>query len=154
MDFFEKIGEKITSTSKDVAKKTKELADISKINTQISSEEDSIKYKYNQIGKLYYETFGENPDEVFAPMCQSIIESQKKISEYRYQIQVIKGVKRCSGCGGDAPNDSIFCPVCGNKMTLEEDVIIDPVVELKCPNCDKPLVEGMQFCTGCGNKLD
>lgn len=153
MDFFEKIGEKITSTSKDVAKKTKELADITKINAQIGNEEDNIKNMHSQIGKLYYELFSTNPDEPFVSLCASIMESQNKINAYREQIQTIKGVKKCSGCGAEIANSSVFCAICGCKINTNEEGVNDDMSQSKCPSCAKPITDEMVFCTGCGNKL-
>lgn len=120
MAFFEKFGEKLTNAGKDVAKKTKELADVTKLNMQIGNEEDNIKSKYLEIGKLYYELFSSSPDEKFTELCSSIAESENKINTYKDQIQEIKGVKKCSKCGAEIASSAVFCSICGNK-TAEPD---------------------------------
>ena len=153
MAFFEKLGEKISSTSKDVAKKTREIADITRINMQINGEEDNIKDLYNQIGKKYYEIHPNSNEAEFETLCNSVTQSLSKINTYKEQIQSIKGVKKCSNCGAEIEDTSIFCGVCGSKTaTVEEKqeaVTVSPV----CPGCQNPVTEDMIYCGGCGKKL-
>ena len=153
MAFFEKLGEKISSTSKDVAKKTKDLADITRINMQISGEEDNIKDLYNQIGKKYYELYPNSNGAEFETLCNSVTESLAKIDTYKEQIQSIKGVKKCSNCGAEIDDNSVFCGICGNKTeTIEEKPEETPVSPV-CPGCQSLVTEDMAFCAGCGKKL-
>lgn len=120
MAFFEKFGEKLTSAGKDVARKTKELADTAKLNMQISNEEDNIKSKYLEIGKLYYELFSSSPDEKFSEFCSSISESKNKIDTLKVQILEIKGVKKCSKCGAEIAYTATFCSACGSQNASAE----------------------------------
>lgn len=46
MDFFNKVGSTISSKSKDVTKKAKELAEIAKLTGQIAEKEESVKGAY------------------------------------------------------------------------------------------------------------
>ena len=43
MDFFDKLGATITTKSKDVVQKTKDIAEIVKLNGQIANEEDAVR---------------------------------------------------------------------------------------------------------------
>ena len=43
MDFFNKAKEKLTKTGSDVAKKAKDISEIAKLNSQISSQESTVK---------------------------------------------------------------------------------------------------------------
>lgn len=153
MAFFEKLGEKISSTSKDVAKKTKDLADIAKINMQISGEEDNIKDLYHQIGKKYYELHPNSNKAEFEALCNSVTQSLEKINTYKEQIQSIKGVKKCSNCGAEIEDSSVFCGVCGSKAATVEEKQESPPVSPICPGCQNPVTEDMAFCEGCGKKL-
>ena len=121
MSFFNRL----TNAGKDMAKKTKELADITKLNLQISSEEDNIKNKYIEIGKLYYELFSSNPDEKFAELCSSITESMNKISALKEQILEIKGVKKCPKCGAEIAFSAVFCSACGTKIENDNDTTVE-----------------------------
>lgn len=150
MAFFEKFGEKLTNAGKDVAKKTKELADVTKLNMQISSEEDNIKNKYSEIGKLYYKLFSESPDERFTQLFSSITESAGKINSFKEQIQAIKGMKKCSSCGAEIDDSAQFCSVCGNKSIVEEKPAVEEPAQdnsegaenashQACPESDEPI---------------
>ena len=61
MAFLGKIRETVTDTSKMVAQKAKDMAEVTKLSGQISSEESKIKEAYLAIGKRYFE---ENMGEV------------------------------------------------------------------------------------------
>ena len=45
------------------AKKTKQASRIAKLNLDISGEENAIKRAYAELGRMYYEAFGETPAE-------------------------------------------------------------------------------------------
>ena len=63
MDFFNKAKEKISKTSSDVAKKAKDLTEIAKLNSQISTNESTIKATYIEIGKYVFENLREDAPE-------------------------------------------------------------------------------------------
>ncbi|NLL06118.1 MAG: zinc-ribbon domain-containing protein [Clostridiaceae bacterium] len=148
MAFLEKFGEKLTSAGKDVARKTKELADTAKLNMQISNEEDNIKRKYAEIGKLYYELFSSSPDEKFAEFCNSISESKNKIDELRVQILEIKGIKKCSNCGAEINFTATFCSSCGNATTTAQSENNDK----EEPSTE--VTEKVEEIENCGNSQD
>ncbi|WP_010681133.1 zinc ribbon domain-containing protein [Acetivibrio cellulolyticus] len=183
MAFFEEFGKKLTNAGKDVAKKTKDLADVTKLNMQINSEEDNIRNKYNEIGKLYYGLFSSSEDERFAPLCSSITESLNKINSFNEQIQAIKGIKKCSQCGTELSDSAQFCSVCGNKIVHEEDTKTAEDTETEgytktegdskteevaqnsedvaaeetsapvCPGCNETVDSNSAFCSKCGEEL-
>ncbi|MGF7048414.1 RNA polymerase subunit RPABC4/transcription elongation factor Spt4 [Paenibacillus sp. DS2015] len=156
MSFFGKLGDKITSTSKDVAKKTKDLTGIAKINIQISSEEDKIKNSYHELGKLYYERFHGAPDEDFQLLCDEVTASLQVIESSRLQIRSIKGVKICSNCGAENPLDTSFCGSCGTKVEEEQpqmDIAEDELQQLHCSQCASVISADSVFCITCGEKV-
>lgn len=57
MDFFEKLGETITERGKEAADKAKDLAEIARLKSQISTCEEVIRKNYMEIGRLYYEKY-------------------------------------------------------------------------------------------------
>lgn len=90
MDFFEKVGETITSKGKDVADKAKEIAEVASLKNQISVCEDVIKKNYMEIGKRFYE---ENPgSEVYDKECSAIHNAKKGIEELEEKIREIKNL--------------------------------------------------------------
>ena len=72
MDFFEKLGDTITTKGKEVTGKAKDLAEIANLKGQIGTCEDVIKKNYIEIGRLYYENHGQEPDEDFDEFCRAI----------------------------------------------------------------------------------
>lgn len=92
MDFIEKIGNTISVKGKEAAGKAKEMAEIANLKSQISTCEDVMKKNYMEIGKLYYEQNGENPDPDFEKQCRSIQNARNGIRELNAKIDEIKGL--------------------------------------------------------------
>lgn len=116
MGFFDNLGEKLANTGKDVAAKAKEVADITKYKTEIASQESKIKTAYQEIGKIFAEKTAGEVEPEFVPYLEAITESKLRIEELKAEIQKIKGVVICSGCGAEVDNSAQFCPTCGMKI--------------------------------------
>ncbi len=152
MAFFEKLSKTVTEASQKTIAKTKELADISRLNSMISEEEKNITNQYFQIGKLYVSIHKDNFEEDFAGMISAIADSEVKIKDYKKKIQEIKGVQRCEKCGAEVPNGAAFCSSCGAAMPkFQANGSIDYV---KCENCGMDVKKGMRFCTSCGKPME
>ena len=52
-------------------------------------------------------------------------------------------MKKCMKCGKEFPDDTNFCPACGEKL---ESINC-------CPKCGAPINEDDKFCKACGEKL-
>lgn len=120
MDLFNKLAGTITDTSKVVTKKAKDVAEVAKLNNQISIEENRINAAYLSIGKRFYE---ENAGEVLEAYIQdfSIInESKAKIQNLKAQLIQLKGVCQCPQCSAEVPVNYSFCNFCGAKLAVEE----------------------------------
>lgn len=165
MAFFDDLGKKISQAGQSTMQKTRDMADVAKINMQISDEEKKINDTYLQIGKLYTELHASDSEEAFQGMVQTIADAQGKIKEYQAQIQEIKGVVRCEKCGAEVSKEAAFCPACGMKMPeivpeetekAEEEgaaQAAESVVEKKCSNCGAVLGNDALFCSECGTKV-
>ena len=92
MDFLEKLGETITIKSKEAVDKAKELADIANLKSQIASCEDVMKKNYIEIGKLYYEQYGNMPEEPFEKQCRAIQNAKMNIEDLEERIKERKGI--------------------------------------------------------------
>lgn len=156
MAFFSELGSTLSAKGKDIAKKAKDFADISKLDTQISSEEEMIRKAYEEIGRKYFEQNQSREDDPFHPYFQTIVDSMRKISDFRMEITAIRGVTVCPGCGAEIPASSRFCPACGYKT--EETVPPQAPKEgepgvVHCPSCGALLTQDALFCGSCGHKL-
>ena len=92
MDFFEKVGETITSKGKDVAGKAKDMAEIASIRSQINTCEEVIKKNYMEIGRLYYEQFKEAEYNDYIEQCTAITNAKNGVEALEEKIRNIKGV--------------------------------------------------------------
>lgn len=92
MDFIEKLGNTITVKGQAAVDKTKEMAEIARLKSQISTCEEVVKKNYLEIGKLYYEQNKENPGEAFQKQVTAIGNAQNGIRELNEKINQIKGL--------------------------------------------------------------
>ena len=93
MSCFEKIGNTITNKSKELASKAKTVSETSSLNNIIRTEERKIDTHYKMMGKIYFEKFGNSPDEEFLSSVEAINMSMAKIEETKNEITKIKNRK-------------------------------------------------------------
>lgn len=93
MAFLNNIGKKIGNMAESATDKAKELAEVTKLNNNISSEEKQIKQYYLEIGQYFFERDKENPDSPVAVFCRKILDSQQTITELKEKIAEIKEKK-------------------------------------------------------------
>ncbi len=92
MDILEKIGDTISEKGKEAADKAKEIAEIVSLRGQIATCEEVIKKNYLEIGKLYYELYGEMAEESFAKQCNAVRNARHGVEELQQKIDDIKGL--------------------------------------------------------------
>jgi len=158
MSFFSKVGEKITQTGQSAAQKTKNTAETLKLKGMISDEEKNINNVFKQIGKMYYETFGENPEQPFVQLVANIKDSEGRIVTYTDQINQLRGVLNCQNCGAEVPDDASFCSSCGSAISIIPEPLTsdgdDTTSETLCDQCGFVVASDLPFCTSCGNRIN
>lgn len=92
MDFFEKIGDTLTDKGKEAVDKAKELAEIANLKSQINTCEDIVKRNYMEIGKIYYEQYGDMPEAPFEKACRTIKNAKNGIEELQQKVAEKKGL--------------------------------------------------------------
>lgn len=152
MAFFENLGKKISDVSQTTVQKTKDLAEIGKLNSMISDAEKKINESYLQIGKKYLEEFGETPGESYAEYVNTIKEATDKIAEYKKNIDNLKGVVKCPNCGSAVDANSAFCAACGSPMPKPEPVQEEGAFQF-CTGCGAKIAVGTKFCPSCGKAV-
>ncbi len=117
--------DELTKKAKDMANlaadKTKDAAELVKINVAIAGEQKEIEKNYRTIGEWFVNEYeGEIPDAV-RDMVEAVNASKAKIAELEASKPVkeeapepVAGEKSCPICG--AVSDSKFCPQCGAPM--------------------------------------
>lgn len=150
MAFFDQVGKKLSQAGQDVAQSTKNFAAINKLNNLITEEQEKIKGCYSEIGRIYFESFAETPEECLVELVSAVKMSLSEIEKYNEQIKEIKGITNCPSCGAEVPYTSAFCNSCGTKMPVRVKEEVIPEGSIKCQKCSNILPEGFKFCTFCG----
>lgn len=161
MGFFDNLGSKIQEGAGAVVNKTKDLAEVTRINSQISADTNAITAKYTEIGKALYEKYADDASNEFAAAFAEIKALEAKIADAKLQVQKIKGVKTCSACGAEIDANTAFCGSCGAKVETPAAPVVEaaptaPAADAKifCSNCGNQETAGTKFCSACGNQLN
>ena len=80
MAFWDNLTQKASQTTAKAVQKAKDLSEVAKLNSLITSEEGKINNTYSQIGKLYMSLHLQDYEDEFSGMINSIIESERKNS--------------------------------------------------------------------------
>lgn len=132
-DIFKKITETITETGKNVGEKTKQVGNTAKLNARIMSSERSVSENYTLIGKYYYDTYKNNPDEEIAETVNAVTAALNTIDDLKGQVLALKGRVKCTQCGASCPLDDCFCGKCGavlEKPEVVEEAAAEDEVEV------------------------
>lgn len=182
MGFFDEIGSKITGGVSAATNKTKELAEVSRLNSKISANNTAVKTKYEEAGRIVKAELAQGIShekllEIFAEIDQLDAET----AEMKKQVQQIKGIRICTSCGAEIPAESLFCASCGTKVAQPAPAATAPAEPVApapapvqtpapaapaaeptataaspviCPNCGNHEEDGVRFCSNCGTKLE
>ncbi len=141
MDLFDRVGKTVS----DVGQRTREGADIVRLNNKISENEKQMDQVYTRIGKLYFDLHGEDPEEAFVPDLTAVLELKAQNDEFNDQIQNLKGFVKCPTCGEYVANTEKICPHCGGIIMTED--------FMYCPSCHATVEKENAFCPYCGTRL-
>lgn len=97
MSFLEKFSQKAEKFARTTARKSKLLAQIAKLNMNISSEEEQIRKAYVELGRLYYEDYknvGLHEGDKYADCCVKIDNSKEIISGLQQKIVDLKEAEK------------------------------------------------------------
>ncbi len=132
MDFFNKVSETITSKSKDVANKAKEIAEVTSLTGKISMQEGLIEKYYKEIGRFVYEHREETCDNGLEERFKLVDAAYEEIERLKSEIRKIKGVKQCENCKTEVSAESAFCHKCGTVVPedIPQEVEAEEVVDV------------------------
>lgn len=156
MAFLDNFGKKVSEAAQAAAKKSGELVEITKINMNISSEEDKMQKLYTEMGKIIYKKYCSTDEvaEEFIEMCNTIKSHEENITNLKQKVYDIKNVKLCTECGAELEKTAAFCPKCGSKQPIAEVKQEEPASPKICPSCGVQIGADSVFCTNCGTKVD
>ncbi|MGN8876391.1 serine proteinase [Pseudoflavonifractor sp. HCP28S3_F10] len=90
MAFFDDLKSKAAELTQVGVAKSKQLAEIAKLNLANSGEEDAIRKAYIEIGKLYYAERGMAPEAAYSALCEKITTAKINIEENKARIAELK----------------------------------------------------------------
>lgn len=132
MDFFDKLGKKVSETYNVASEKTTKLAREAKLKVAISEIKENIEKEYEKIGKAIYDKYlNKRDDDValqFIEEFKAIDKASERIKNAEDEILDLKEKKKCSKCGAEYEAKFEFCPNCGNKSEKEEPKVYEAEV--------------------------
>ena len=145
--------ESVGRFAQNAVSKSKEMAEITRLNMEISNQEQRLRELYGQLGQYLVE----NPDLVPADrqdaqaLLQEVAQVKAGIEASKATLLEVRNVNICPGCGAVVSRISKFCPSCVAQMdrSVMERLSQAPV----CPSCGAELEPGAAFCGNCGAKL-
>lgn len=117
-DSLSKIGKYLEDGVSNVAYKSENLVEISKLNLALSSDEKLIDEIYLKIGKKIYKDYLDSKilDKSLIDKCTEIETINKDISIINKKILKLKDKKQCKKCGAAMGKEADFCPKCGKEQ--------------------------------------
>lgn len=116
MAFLDDLGKKISDVSESAVQKGKNMSDLSRYNSMISTEENNIRTIYAQIGQMCYEKYKDDSSSEYSELIKQINGAQDRIAEYNEAVKRLKGIIKCPNCGREISSTSSFCVGCGTKI--------------------------------------
>lgn len=120
MDFFDKIGDIASKTTK----KTGEIAKEAKIKMKMSENKSKITDLYEEIGKVVYQKHIHGMEvkieEDLSEYCNQIDELSKEVEKYQEEVLALKNKRICENCYAEIELKSKYCPHCGFEQAEEK----------------------------------
>lgn len=146
MAFFDDLGKMLSTTSQNAIQKTKELAEISRLNSGINELERMVNNNYCQVGRLYAALHPDDYESDFSGLMSTIAEGEAKIREMKSQIMALKGLVKCENCGAEVSAQATYCDGCGAEMPRKKE--LEDMV--RCDSCGAYMPKESKFCKECG----
>lgn len=93
MSFLKNLGDKATSTAKNIGNKSSDLVETSKLKMQISQIEGDIKKGKTEIGELIYSAYvvgADLPHDQVLILCGNLKEKDQEIKDLYDKIEEVK----------------------------------------------------------------
>lgn len=146
-------GEKFNKVTQNAISKSKEMAEVTKLNIEVGNLVQKKKDICQEIGEY---VLGENlllEDEHISSLRSKVEELDTMINTDKEKINDIKNINICPNCGAEVSRDSRFCDKCGTEIVRKTSEDTGKPAKV-CPNCGQPLEDGALFCGNCGTRQD
>ena len=88
--FAKDVAGRSTDAAKAVAGKAQSAAKKAKLNAEIAAERETMKKKYIELGKLYYEKYSADPDPDLSEPVTALNEALERVAEKQAQIDALE----------------------------------------------------------------
>ncbi len=154
MSFFDELGKKISDASRNAVEKTKDIAEITRLNSVIKENESQIDTLYTELGEAYYKSHCGDKTGEFADEIKKISALIEDTERNRKSVLELKGLEKCPYCGEEFPADETQCPECGKTVPRTAKKINDGDGDrLICSVCGYHMRLGSNFCIMCGTPV-
>lgn len=109
-------SEMLNQAAQSAVTKGKEVAEVSRLNLEISSLNQKINEVYARVGQYVLKKKLLEEDEIIAGYTaelKTLLESRRADRE---KIKELKAVKTCGNCGAPLEKDAAFCASCGARQ--------------------------------------
>jgi ribosomal protein L40E len=140
-DFFDKLKKNIDKGVNKASKKSAEIAEKTKLQTQIMSLKNDKKNEISELGKVTYDMLKEGnlDEEVLNLKFESIMEIEKQIEEKEEKRENVE--------------KEVEVELEDMEEVQEAEGENDESEEITCPNCGEKNPQDAKFCQNCGHKL-
>ena len=129
---FDTIKRNASGVANKAAKKTNDLTSLAKLNVSVKTMEAKLDGVYEEIGRLFYnaERNGEDYTSDIAALIMKADKFMADIDATKKQINSLRKVVVCEGCGKEISDEAAYCSFCGTKQTKPEpEVAAEETVE-------------------------
>ena len=92
------VAEKTKDFAGKAADKAKDVTKLAKLGLELNAAKDSLQKTYAEIGKLYYDTRKNDPDNFFVQLCEEVKLGNENVARLQVEIDELKA-------GVDSPAD-------------------------------------------------
>ena len=143
-------GEKFNKVTQSAINKSKEVAEVTRLNMEISTFNQNIKDLYFKAGEYVLESGLTFENAVLKGYYEQLETIRQNIADTQEKIREAKNITICPKCGAEVPRTSRFCDKCGTELIQSSE---EEAVNL-CKNCGNPLEKDALFCGNCGTKQE
>ncbi len=120
MGFKEMIGDVANTAgtlARSAAKRAGEVAESTKLNITLKSEQHKLEGMFTTLGKLFYEQAkGTDVRAQIVAQIMEINEQKQVINDLRTVLVEAGGKVICASCGKGIDIEDAYCPICGKKQ--------------------------------------
>ena len=122
-NFFDNAFDKAKNAFEIAYKKTGEIVSIEKLKFNLASLKSKRSKLFTTLGISYYKRIKDNADltENEKAIVQEIADLNAKIDDIINEINYAKSKRICPNCGEAIDEKSIYCNICGQKLTFDSE---------------------------------